>query len=456
MYQLLSHPLVPFSNVPVSILSRIPALTMKLIFLVLALFPATILGHCCGTDARIAGDCCNVFSCNCDGPCWNAGCKTSCAKGKYPGYPVTCPGNDGYYDCCATGSTCKTNCKAKSYECCCKKGTRKKAFEISSIEYDLDSATSGPDSISARVSIDYFGTNAGGIPEYVDQVSKVISVSQTTSWKFDSTTEISVSAEVEAGVPFFGKGKLSVGAKQTFGYGQSESKTVSESISIQFKGGDIPPYSRKEYQFVADMLQFSIPFTAVAVVYDDCDEKTTETIKGTATLSGVASFTSGKFKKLVGPAIPYECKSPFDTPIEKQSKTNYCSSGSIYCEDNAMCDRLGFQGICCAEDRMKPCCAYAEAHQGCLDDGYKTTDVICPSSKGVFAKCCKNAAAVLHGPDFRSEIVQGEVELDEESLQAHLDSSQASTISTCAAKYPNESSDEEKGPVVAFSSSCKA
>ena len=48
------------------------------------------LQQCCGSKGKLG--CCNLAGCNCDGPCWNRGCKPKCNNGTR-----ACPGTDGKY-----------------------------------------------------------------------------------------------------------------------------------------------------------------------------------------------------------------------------------------------------------------------------------------------------------------------------------------------------------------------
>lgn len=345
----------------------------------------------CCSRYRTGSQCCNVVGCNCDGPCWNAGCQTECQRGTYPGRPVSCPGNDGYYNCCPAGSQCQDSgkCSARNGECCCTGGGRQ-IISISDLEYDFKNAKAGADTTAAQVYYRYKGENAGPAPRPVGSIETSITSTQTDEWSFESSTEISATAKVQAGIPFFGQGELQLGLKQTFNYGEKHATSVSTSLKVNLGDDEIPAFSYQQYQFNAAMFQYKIPFTATAVVINDCGQRSTETIVGSTRLSGIASFTAGEFSKIVGPAVPVECTPPFNTPIQDQKNGKFCSSGPL-CSQNAVCARLGLSGNCCVAGEERPCCAVAAGNSECLSMGYKPTDQICPAPNGTFASCCNKA-----------------------------------------------------------------
>ncbi len=356
---------------------------------------ANCAAGCPFPDYRIGGSCCNTFGCNCDGPCWNAGCSTACQQGKYPGRTTSCPGNDGHYNCCPSGSKCKSSktCSAKRGECCCTGGGRE-ITHIDSLEYDFGNATRIPDATASRVRIQYKGKNDGPNPHPVGSVDSTVSSTQTNEWSFQSSTTISAKATISAGIPLFEKGQLEVGVTETLGYGEKHTQSVGATLRITLGTDEIPPYSNQSYVFEASMYQYQIPFTAVAEVIDDCGTKSSEQVSGTTKLSGVASFTDGEFSKIIGPAVPVECREPFDTPIEKQRGTAFCSSGPL-CADNALCVRYGqTTGTCCAKGSEQPCCAVAAANKACIEQGYDPDRQLCPSVNGNFAPCCNPRSAL--------------------------------------------------------------
>ena len=106
------------------VVARVLPLAVFLVAATVVLFTSAPAEAACCSKYQVGSSCCNIFGCNCDGPCWNAGCKTVCAQGKYPGRTVACNGNDGYYNCCPTGSKCKPSdsCSGKAGDCCCTGG----------------------------------------------------------------------------------------------------------------------------------------------------------------------------------------------------------------------------------------------------------------------------------------------------------------------------------------------
>jgi len=341
----------------------------------------------CPPPWHVSDECCNLFGCDCDGPCWNAGCKTVCGTGDWKGYPLACLGDDDTYTCCPTGSKCKPGCSVSDNDCCCW-GDDKTIVSVASVTYDLEGATEGPDSTSAQVNYLYRGENAGPTPAPVGTITSSVTSTQTSQWSFQTATEISASATVEAGIPLFAEGKLTVGVKETLTYGTQHSQSVATSLNISMGDDTVPAYSYQEYQFDATMYQYNIPFTATATVIDDCGTTSQETVEGSTKLAGIASFTQGQFSKIIGPAVPIECTAPFDTPIADQKDGNFCSSGPL-CSENALCLRYGqTTGTCCASGAEQQCCAVAAGHKQCIEDGYEPSEQLCPSTNGNFAPCC--------------------------------------------------------------------
>ncbi len=79
-----------------------PVLAGAFLFtLVLLFLPASASAYCCA-NASVASDCCNIFGCNCDGPCTNFGCSAP---------PRSQDGSCGlvqtYDSCTPDGAACK-------------------------------------------------------------------------------------------------------------------------------------------------------------------------------------------------------------------------------------------------------------------------------------------------------------------------------------------------------------
>jgi len=388
--------------------------------------------------------CCNIAGQNCDGPCWNAGCATNCPAGN----GNACPGNDGYFNCCPDGSTCKdpSACAAQKGECCCT-GAAVEIISLSNIEYDWNSHSSTPDDISAQIYLLNEGENFGSSDSSAPKLAQTISTSQTSSWSFESDTKISVEAKVTAGIPFFGEGELKIGAEETFKY--SEEKTTSSSISINIDTGSdtIPAYSRRVWEFSAEMTIINVPFTATATVTTDCGTQTTTTINGNMKLSGVASFTQGKYVKKAGPVVPVECSSPFGILVDDQQSVNFCpTTPSIYCNDNILCRRAGLiEGVCCAPGSMDGCCAQAEAHPVC--SSYKNGTLICPSPHGYIDPCCSSHYTGTNDVQKLATIENGTAKFTTKVLYGAKKPNVSSDIKTQTIPVQNKKSSE---PLKAF------
>ena len=192
--------------------------------------------------------------------------------------------------------------------------------------------------------IHYGGVNKGATPQEVGSVSETVSSTQETSWSFDSETEMSVSTTFETGLPFVAEGKIEIGLKQTFKKGKSGSRTKSIDVNIDTGSNTIAPFSRQQFQFRAQMTVFTVPFTATATKRNQCGKTKKGKISGSARISGVASFATGHFTKVIGPAVPIECKSPFNTPIKMQRKKDFCPKGGSKTERMATGDNNGMDG----------------------------------------------------------------------------------------------------------------
>src|SRR5438067_13696979 len=71
--------------------------------LVLCVAPAAQAACCGGCNTLVSGSCCNVFSCNCDGPCTNFGC--GCPPDASSDYCGVCP---SYYTLIYNGACAYT------------------------------------------------------------------------------------------------------------------------------------------------------------------------------------------------------------------------------------------------------------------------------------------------------------------------------------------------------------
>ncbi len=343
---------------------------------------------------NVGDECCNVFGKDCSGPCYNAGCLTECDKGTYgDGLKVSCPGSDGHYNCCPTGSMCKPQCDALSGGCCCT-GAVVEIISIGQITYDWASQSSAPDSSSTQVTLVNQGTNAGATDTSAPSLTTTVTNTQSSSWTVESTTTISVEATVTAGVPFFGEGQVKIGAVETFKYGTTSTSSNTLQVVIDTGKDVIPPMSRKVWEFAASMQVINVPFTAQAVATTDCGGTVNTQVQGTMKLSGIASFVQGRYSKLAGPTVPIECASPFDLTVQQQLTTLFCTAApSDQCADNVLCERAGLlSGTCCAPGAMSGCCAKAEAHPTCASK-YPAGSVICPAANGFFDSCCFDTSA---------------------------------------------------------------
>lgn len=183
--------------------------------------------------------------------------KLSVNKGKYRGFPNSCPGNDKKYSCCSAGDGCIPNVPAA--QACCNQDF-KEISEVTDFIYDFDSATSSIDPQGSQLEVSFKGTNAGPRPLNIGKVSQTISSTQTTGWTFSRSTQMSVRTKIKWGIPFIAEGSLEVGIKQELLYGNTGSKTSSIAVSVDSGGSVVPPYSRQMFAFKSMMKVFLFHF----------------------------------------------------------------------------------------------------------------------------------------------------------------------------------------------------
>jgi hypothetical protein len=355
----------------------------------LALAAGSAVGGCPFPNYNIGEECCNFFGEFCAGACWNSGCLTDCDKGKFgSGLQASCLGTDAHYNCCPNGSKCKSECKALSGECCCT-GELVEIISLSGVLYS-QTQTSAPDASSMQVTLVNKGTNAGSAGASAPSLTTTLTTTQTSSWTLQSATKISISAKVKAGVPFVGEGEFTVGAEETFSYGETKTTTMTQNVMIDTGKDTIPPFSRKVWEFAGDIQVLNVAFTALAEIRTDCGGTVTQTVNGNMKISGITSFIKGNYQKLAGPTVPIECRSPFDLNITEQLDTKFCPEApSARCVDNVLCKRVGLHtGTCCAPGKLYGCCNVAEAHPTC-GNRYPADTVVCPAASGYFDECCK-------------------------------------------------------------------
>lgn len=242
-----------------------------------------------------------------------------------------------------------------------------------------------PSSLSATAS--YHGCNAGSTPQKTGDIMFTLSQTQTTSFKFNSATTVSV--QFEAGIPAVTGGKIQVGASETVSVGKDYGKSVTLSTNVNAGSLSLKPFSRQEMEYSMKLEQYQIPFTATAHMEDECGGSSAEVIQGSALVRGVANMASATARFEYGPSVPWKCKSPFTMPLSEQYNYKFCPSvASDSCSENIMCDAtaIGTNNCGCAGPNPLPCCSTARAHPGCA--AYPKDAVMCPNAYGVFDPCC--------------------------------------------------------------------
>lgn len=367
--------------------------------LLCALF-ACAQAKCCSRYS-IGGKCCNVFGCKCEGPCWNAGCRTTC-----PPKRKACPGNDRKYNCCSQDSPkCRPSslCAAGERGCCCK-GTQKTIIEFTEFQWDVDNVKMVEDATATKLAYSYKASNYGSKSSPVGSVSFSVTETQDTTITTGTSTSISASTTVNTGVPFVANGQVEFSIDRTWTYDSAETRSVAIEVTIESGSDEIPPYSNQEFRFNSEMFIARIPFKATAIIVNDCEEQSTEAVIGSASVSGVASFAEGQFTKVIGPAIPMECEAPWKIPIALQSKYSFCMGQGTTCASNTLCERYQIMdGDCCPKQdgEYSPCCAAAGGHPDCSD--YPPETLLCPTEQGKFHPCCSGGKDILSDENISTE-----------------------------------------------------
>lgn len=103
-----------------------------LLFVLLLLSLSGAASASCCSNWAVGSNCCNVFSCNCDGPCTNFGC--SCppvsvggACGNCPGYDTCTPPSGGCAYCTSPLTCCNNGTQ------CCSTQTKAPAVNLSPV-----------------------------------------------------------------------------------------------------------------------------------------------------------------------------------------------------------------------------------------------------------------------------------------------------------------------------------
>jgi hypothetical protein len=213
--------------------------------------------YCCDTFVVDSDNGCNIFGCNCDGPCWNFGVIPSCGRSDgQPDKPVTCQGDfiEGdtrYYYCCPSNSVCGSDPNQRECKDC---NYKYEIVEIVDLKYDSSKMSKTGDATALKVSLEYRGVNSGSSPTPIGEVSGSISQTQSFEYSFSSDTTISASTTVKTGLPGIVEGQIEIGLEQTFGYSETTSKSITKTLGFAVGAYDnVPPYSYQNFEFVSSM-----------------------------------------------------------------------------------------------------------------------------------------------------------------------------------------------------------
>eukprot|EP00122_Pirum_gemmata_P002335 Pgem_evm1s2105 len=262
---------------------------------------------------------------------------------------------------------------------------------VDDVHFHLNNPSSEP-AIGQNFEASVVGENHSKEAAPMGTITSQITQTSTKSMQFDSTTGLSVSTSIKAGIPDVAEGTVTAGAEQTFHYGHTITKSSTIAVTMQTSDVSIPPQSWLSVEFKGQIFTYRVPFTATASQRNRCGGSRTTTTTGHAVIEGVAAMVSGTYKTIISVAIPIECKSPLGIPIEEQITYDFCGNGGPKCSDNVMCKRQkypGNNGICCEQGVYEDdCCAQTKFHSGMCHGLYKNASAICPFPNGEFAACC--------------------------------------------------------------------
>lgn len=189
-----------------------------------AVLTAPGLGACCGFNQADFG-CCNIFNCNCEGPCWNNGCKPDCNNPK----PNACPAVNGDYSCCLAGQECKLNCNYDVDATCCCTEDSYVVIEIGDLTYDMGRAFVKQSVLENNMLVVSNFTNSGSASQNTGAISQEMIHKQTSKlmWSESLTNKFSGTVKVGA-APFIVGGEITQGDEKNIGY--RNSRRPSRSI----------------------------------------------------------------------------------------------------------------------------------------------------------------------------------------------------------------------------------
>eukprot|EP00122_Pirum_gemmata_P002787 Pgem_evm1s2511 len=249
--------------------------------------------------------------------------KRSCPNAAYPNI---CWGNDYNYFCCPKKLACAPKAERQKIstpsEILCCDPSIVTVTKIDNFKYDKVNPYPTPGAQAMTATIFGNETNKSNLPTTAPEISIAFSSTQSATYSFKTSLTISSSVKITTGVPEIAQGSVSIGLSITFSATKTHTKTVGVKQSILARGMTIPRFSRQQIQILGKIQSFNVPFTAT-VSGISCGQPVTRVISGHTQIKGVADFTSASVKFNQGPAVPVECKSPFNVPFKQQDHYNF-------------------------------------------------------------------------------------------------------------------------------------
>jgi len=382
-------------------------------------------GPCCGTCVAVCmGGCCKSG--------WKCCPHDKCCENDYPvccdewccsaGY---CSSGGTTHECCAEANMvgCKNGCCPQGSKCttngnCCNPSKMSAITAVTKIQYcatsEMTSSGTCKEPFDPSSFMNYVGmstgsaagfvtesewaVNEGSTPEGVGTIKVTYGMTQETTQSYETSIGFTEGCQVTAGIPDVDNEQVSFSSTQTFTNGNTNSKSTTTTMEFDFGSKTIAPFSRQMYTFNASLFTLKIPFVATVTMLDACGGSHEKYVAGNSSTSGIAGFAVGKATDYDGPVVPVECTGNGTNNV-------WCPGMGATCSSNPLCERYDIttpNGDCCPTQTQAgeyyPCCAIAQAHPSCIQNGWPADTMLCPALSGVFDECCDGADVITATP----------------------------------------------------------
>lgn len=196
-----------------------------------------------------------------------------------------------------------------SDDVCC---NSKKLIKVENITYDTSQASKTP-ALSETQQASLFVTNVSENYQSIWSSGAELQVASSVTFSTDDTIGISEDFTIEAELPEFGSLSSSTTVQNSFSFGKETKTQTTQKVNIPSQKASVPPTSNMYAFFDVTTNSYTVPFTADASYSNECNgEISTEQMKGTVTISGVADLNQDTAKATIGPAVYQACwEQPF-------------------------------------------------------------------------------------------------------------------------------------------------